>query len=319
IGTWGHGSFRYSFPDIGAEGACPGVNLLVRDNVFDRGQSPSPNGVPDPEWPILVKKDPAHPNDFPNRASDPSIFFKTNDTPDGKLYFWESTDIRVEVPFGPQSHDATLTNCPGDPAGSCPIDSVEFDSCPTQVGCCPDWMLHNMDPRRSPTEQSNFYVQVANNALGTAHQVRVITLLANAAAGVPKLPDNFWQIFPEGGGCPQGTVDLGTGWKEVGFQVIADVGPFHPAVAKFPFNVPMTQADHSCMVAIVDSPQDKLVLGANKTDVELLARNDRHVAQRNLHVIDGPSIVPGTCPTVVSALLEDGTPFSGLTTLNVPN
>ncbi len=316
--TWGHGAFRYAFPPVGAEGSCSGVSLVVRDNVYDRGQEPSPNGVPDPEWPIQITKDPAHATEFPNRPTDFDGFFKPNDSADGKLYFWESTDIRVEVP---SKHDATAHSCPA--GETCPLDSVEFDSCPRQVGSCPNWMLHDMNPLRSqpapaPATITNFYVQVANNGVGTAHKVRVVSLLAAASAGVPHLPATYWSSFHAGGGCDTVPATVGE-WQVVGCKVIDHIGPFRPEVAQFPYAVPSGQAQHSCMMALVDSPDDKLSESTQEIDLEARARNDRHVAQRNLQIEDGPSVEYGGSPGVVSASLANGIPFSGLETLKVPN
>ena len=303
IGTWGHGAFRFSL-DLIAEEACRGVNLLVRNNVFDHGQSPPPDGVPDPEWPRPID----------SKAS--PVFYKPDDV--DKLYFWESTDIRAEVPFGTPSHDATAFNCPDDPGGRCPVDSVEFDSCPSEVGACPPWAVQNMDPRASATQATNFYVQVSNNGLATANSVRVITLITNAAAGVPDLPANFWSLFPPGGACPATPPNLGP-WIQVGCKTVDQVGPFLPAVTQFPFAVPTTMDPHSCMVAIVDSQSDPIVLGSDRFQVEALALRDRHVAQRNLHILDSPGLTGANPGQIVSGSTASGVPFTGTTILRVPN
>ncbi len=313
IGTWGHGAYRYVFPPVGSEETCRGVQLLIRDNVFDQGRSPSLNGVPDPEWPQPIDR-----NVTP-------IFYKPNET--DRVYFWESTDIRTEVPT---KHDTMAYNCPWAPGIGCPVDSVEFDGCPIQVGACPLWALRDTDPVRSPLPPqppvtTNFYVQVTNNGLATANKVRVVTLIADASAGVPPLPTNFWSqtvnpgVVPEPPGSACGTLAAGP-WAMVGCKVLdKQVGPATPEVVQFPFAVPVTTTSHSCMVAIVDSAADPVVPGSNPANVEVLAQTERHVAMRNLHVIDGPSAAAASTNEGAGTSTAPGIPFSGLATLKVPN
>ena len=59
VGSMGHGAFQR---DIRPGLTCPSAQLVVRDNVIDRGATPSPSGVPDPEHPIA---DPARPGFAP--------------------------------------------------------------------------------------------------------------------------------------------------------------------------------------------------------------------------------------------------------------
>jgi hypothetical protein len=67
----GHGAFQRS---VSPGTTCSNVMLTIRDNVFDRGFTPSPSGVPDPEHPI---PDPARPG-----------FYKPDDTGAGRPGPW---------------------------------------------------------------------------------------------------------------------------------------------------------------------------------------------------------------------------------------
>jgi len=287
IGTWGLGSFKRNINKT----TCPSVELLVRDTVFDQGTAPTPSGLPDPEHPI---QDTARPP-----------FYKPDDTDGGRVYFWESTDIRVDVP-SLYSGAYQFTS----------VDSVEFDSCPASITSCPPWVLTNVDPRRGQT--ANVYVQVHNQGLSSANNVRVVAMYADASAGVPPLPANFWTATAVPGQTNCGTLDESTGWHMVGCGVVSQVNQRIPEVQKFSWNVPTTTAEHTCMLSIVDSADDPIT--NTTTDVEALTINDRRVAHRNLHVIDGPSgPAPGSGGPGAGGSKAPGVPFSGLTTLFVPN
>ncbi|MGH7270914.1 MAG: WD40/YVTN/BNR-like repeat-containing protein, partial [Polyangiaceae bacterium] len=167
IGTYGYGAYTRNVNST----TCPGTRLIVRDNVFDQGQSPSPSGVPDPE----------------HHIADPTQlgFFKADDTTGGEVYFWDSTDVRIDIP---SQHT-------GDPAHQiAQADSVEFETCPVEKGsnveACPvDTMV---DTNRVRGSSANAYVQVANEGLQQSSDVRVITLFVDATLQVPNLPSDFW-------------------------------------------------------------------------------------------------------------------------------
>lgn len=286
VGTWGLGAYTRDI--TGSD--CSSVQLLVRDSVFDQGQTPTPSGMPDPEHPI---EDPARPP-----------FYKPDDTDGGRVYFWESTDIRVDVP--------SLYNASYQFSS---VDHVEFESCPASIASCPPWVLTNVDPRRG--QLANVYVQVHNRGLAPASNVRVVAMYADASAGVPPLPANFWTQTAVPGTTSCGALDESSGWHMVGCGVVSEVSARIPEVQKFAWNVPASAAEHTCMLTIVDSAQDPIT--NTTTDVEDLTINDRRVAHRNLHVIDGPSAVPGSGGPAAGGSSAPGTPFSGLSTVFVPN
>lgn len=182
IGTMGHGAYQR---DVRPGIACPAARLLVRDNVDDQGERPSVSGVPDPEHP---SPDPARPG-----------FYKPDDTDAGRLSWWSSADIRIDVPSS-----APVKN------RIAPADHVEMQSCPINLSDCPPGTLLDASPQRGQT--ARVYAQVNNVGLQPASDVRVVALFADASTGLPLLPADFWTTtFPAGStGC--GALDTSTGW-----------------------------------------------------------------------------------------------------------
>ncbi len=102
----------------------------------------------------------------------------------------------------------------------------------------------------------------------------------------------------------------------VGCGVVPVVNPDYPEVIKFPWSVPTTAADHSCMVVVVESADDPIpsnIRGQLSTGTIVPA--DRHIAQRNLHIISAPPAPPGGSPPPGGGAF----PFTGLTSVLVPN
>ena len=179
--------------------------------------------------------------------------------------------------------------------------------------------MTHVDPRRG--EPANVYVQVRNKGLAPAEDVRVVALYADASAGVPPLPADFWTstAVPGASGC--GALDGSTGWTMIGCGTLDEVNQRIPEVQKFSWDVPAEAAEHTCVLTVVDSAADPIT--NTTTDAEALTISDRHVAHRNLHVIDGPSANPAACvydgSPAAGGSPERGAPFSGLSTLLVPN
>jgi hypothetical protein len=68
------------------------------------------------------------------------------------------------------------------------------------------------------------------------------------------------------------------------------VNPELPEVAKLPWNLPVVIAKHHCFLAIIDSPVDAIGTETRNTfHVATLVPKDRHVAQRNVHLINPPA------------------------------
>jgi len=283
IGSMGHGAFQR---DIRPGITCSSAQLVVRDNVVDRGVTPSPSGVPDPEHPI---PDPARPG-----------FYKPDDTTAGRLYWWNSADVRIDVPSAAPVKNQIVS-----------ADHVEAESCPIQLSDCPAGTIRDADPQRG--QAARVYAQVNNMGLQPATNVRVMALFADASAGLPLLPNDFWTTtFPSGStGC--GALTPGSGWQFADpanpCRVIPVVNPELPETARFNWTVPMGQAQHSCMLIVTESvtdPIDPNVRATNERRLWELVPNNRQISLRNLHVIDTPPAPAGGMP-------------KGMESMDVPN
>jgi len=277
IATMGHGSFQR---DIRPGFTCPARMLVVRDNVYDRGITPSPSSVADAEHPI---PDAARPG-----------FYKPDDTPGGQVYWWTSSDIRIDVPSIDLPRNTFST-----------VDNVELESCPTLIGNCPAGTMVDSEARRGRPAKA--YVQVANRGLQPVTSVRVIALYADASTGLPLLPANFWTTTFPAGSTTCGALDTSTGWHLVDSgspcRVVPVVNPDLPEVVGFNWSVPATAAEHSCMLTIVESAQDPLdpsIRASNEVRPWIFVPGERHIGQRNLHVIDPTS--PGGGPMMMETM-----------------
>jgi hypothetical protein len=281
IGTMGHGAYQR---DVRPGITCPGAMLVVRDNVFDRGVTPSPSGVPDAEHPV---PDPARPG-----------FYKPNDDPAAEVYWWTSTDIRIDVPSQDQPQNVIAN-----------ADHVEFETAPVEIATPPPGVLKDSNPIKG--QPARAYVQVTNHGLQPASNVRVVALWADATAGLPLLPNDFWTTTVPAGSTTCGALDTSTGWNFVEpanpCRVIQVVNPALPEVVGFDWDVPVTAADHSCMLAMaesVDDPLDPSVRSTNEVRPWVFIPNNRQIGLRNLHLVTSSS---------------PRRPVQGLEGLNVPN
>lgn len=282
IGTFGHGSAQR---DVRPGITCPGAELMVRDNVFDHGAEPSPSGVPDTEHPI---PDPSRPG-----------FYMPDNTSAGEVYWWDSTDIRIDVP----SIDPPMNTIAS-------ADHVELETCPIELSSCPQGAILDSNPIRGQLAKA--YVQVTNQGLSPASNVRVIALYADASAGLPLLPPSFWTTTLPSGSTSCGALDTSTGWNLVDpsnpCQTIPVVNPEVPEVAAFNWNVPVTAADHTCMFVVVESADDPLdpnIRASNELRPWVLVPQYRHISNRNLHI--------------VTASVPSGGMYGGMVPLNISN
>jgi hypothetical protein len=291
VATYGYGAYLY---DLENSAQCAQSKLLIRDNVFDTGTTPSPFDLPDPEHPTTDK-----------RVGDLQ-FYKPNDTEGNKVYWWDSSDIRVDIPsLKPVANQLSAT-----------VDNFEFEGCPVEASSCNPGTMIDSDPVRGT--DANVYVQLQQRGLGPVSNVRVMTLFTDATTEVPPLPADFWtKTFPPrdasgNGGC--GPIDPANanGWQMVGCASgFGPVEPGVPEIAWFPWKVPDSAADHSCMVTLIDSGQDQVTAATRQLfRVEDIVPNSPLVAQRNLHIISPPAAaLSGTVSM----------PYTGLASVWVPN
>lgn len=259
-GTFGHGMYRR---DIRPDAACKPKMLLVRDNVYDDGDEPSPYGIPDAEHPI---EDPLRPQ-----------FYKPDDSWGGRVYWWTSSDIRIDVPsMAPYKN--TIANA----------DHVEFEVCPTALADCPAGTMVDAPPQSGKT--ARVYVQVQNRGVETVAGTRVIAVWAPLSAALPPLPPSFWSTtFPANGPC--GALDPSTGWQLLDpnnpCREIPSIHPELPELARFDWFVPLGVDGHACILTVVESPDDPLdskIRALNLVKPEDFIPISRHAAQRNLTV-----------------------------------
>jgi photosystem II stability/assembly factor-like uncharacterized protein len=179
------------------------------------------------------------------------------------LWWWQCADIKVDALEGsPPAYQMPVAA----------VDYVAFESA--------------LEHRKAQRGRVNrIYVQVHNQGISPALNVAVKVLWADASAGLPALPPDFWTAFP---GNSTNTTD----WHPVGAaQTIPSLPPYLPAVLEWDWNTPVTAATHSCLLTIVDSASDPIAAGSKVFVVNTLVHNERRCGLRNLHVVDAP---PGT-------------------------
>lgn len=194
----------------------------------------------------------------PSNVLDPTL-------PGSTLHWWESADIKID------SH-------PYYPLDSL-FDGIEFD-----LSIYED-VIRN-DP--SHPNPNRLYVQVHNRGPFPAHNVKVKVIWLDCAAATPELPADFWSNYPN-------DWTASSDWKSVDpsipFQIIPELLPNTPKVLMWNWIVPTSASDHVCMVGIVSSDEDPV----NRSDAIpddrrswVIVPNDKHITQRNLHVITLP-------------------------------
>jgi hypothetical protein len=186
---------------------------------------------------------------FPSPSAEPDPLDIGSDE-----YWWMSPDIKVQPP-GLYTPDAVF-------------DGVEFD---TEV-------VHQ-DPVRGASNR--FYLQVHNRGWRNATNVRVRAFFADASAGLPALPGDFWTAFP-------GSDPSGTAWRPIGpARTIALLEPNRPVIVSWDWTVPASAATHSCLLAVSTCAEDPIT--TTQLDPGLLVPNEKRVCLKNLNVVSTPS------------------------------
>lgn len=212
-------------------GGRGGVDIFVRDNRLDWGNTEQPSSV---------------------------TFEKSR----GSVPYWESVDIKIDAPpfrtFPPASADelsclvsagiqVELTG--GGRSIQAPQTSVDF-------GC-----FAYEDP--VPGVLNRIYVRAHNRGVSAATNVRVkLIWAAHISANAPGLAADFWSAFASNADSG----DTST-WHPLATQTVASL-PYSgaslagtdddaSAVLSFDFTAPVfDQADHLTVLAIIDSPDD---------------------------------------------------------------
>jgi hypothetical protein len=127
------------------------------------------------------------------------------------------------------------------------------------------------------------YVKVNNRGFAPGASVTVKLLYANASAGLPPLPPDFWTAFPNN------SMNT-TNWKPVGAaKTILSLSPTEPTILEWDLALPSTAATHSCLLAVMDCPQNPIPAGNKIFNVDQLVRNEKRVGLKNLHVVNIPA------------------------------
>jgi hypothetical protein len=184
-------------------------------------------------------------------------------------FWWQSPDIKVDA----------------SPYYTVPVvfDGVDFD------GETAEDVVRNDPGHPAP---NRLYVQVHNRGPFVASNVKVKVLYANASAGLPALPGDFWASYPNDWTAASGwtTVD-----PTVPYQLVPQLLPATPAVLRWDWVVPPSANAHTCMLLVVSCDEDPVLRSDAVPDDHLLnvvVPMDKHVALRNLHVVTG-SAPPG--------------------------
>lgn len=292
IGTWGYGIYRR---ELDPAALCPAHMLLVRDNVFDRGASPSTpqSGFADPEHPV---PDPGKPP-----------FFLADSSGAGRLFWWSSTDVRIDVPDAdpPQNLIADA-------------DHVELETCPILIMDCPPGTMIDSHPRRG--KLAHAYVQVTNGGKEPVANARVIALWTDTTASTPLLPIDFWSATFPTPDTPCGAIAAGSPWHLVDplqpCRTIAQIDPPMPELARFDWNVPQNAPEKACFLTIVESLDDPLpgaIRANNQRDLWNIVPQNRHMTVRNLHFVDPPMMASqGPSKLVEVIAIPNPTPDDGI-------
>jgi photosystem II stability/assembly factor-like uncharacterized protein len=185
--------------------------------------------------------------------------------PNTLVHHWESVDIKVDAMEGQPPEFQTASHI---------TDYVAFES-----------DLQHRTARRG--EINRFYVQLHNRGVNKATNVQARGFFAEAHAGLPPLPSDFWS-----GGKPFTGTPLGTDWTPIGpTQTISVLEPAEPAVVEWDWLVPTTAHKHSCLLALSSCAEDPLA-GTGIFNADYLVLNRKHVALKNLHVEDAVMGMP---------------------------
>lgn len=133
------------------------------------------------------------------------------------------------------------------------------------------------------------YVKVNNRGFAPGANAVVKLLYADASAGLPPLPPDFWVAFPNNSANTTVWHPLNKGAGT--FQTITTLSPTEPTVLEWDFPLPTSAATHSCLLAVMDCPADPIPAGNKIFNVDALVRNEKRVGLKNLHVVNIP---PGT-------------------------
>jgi photosystem II stability/assembly factor-like uncharacterized protein len=176
-------------------------------------------------------------------------------------YWWTCSDIKVDALEGPG------------PAYQLPVAGVDYVTFESQ--------LQHRNAQRGRVNR--VYVQVHNRGIQPAANVTVRVYFADASAGLPPLPPDFWTAFPP----------TGSTWTAITPALaIPSLSNTIPAILEWDWSTPTSSADHTCLLVVVDSPADPIPAANKVFDVGLLVSREKHAGLKNLHIVDAPPAAP---------------------------
>jgi hypothetical protein len=178
-----------------------------------------------------------------------------------QLWWWQCADIKVDALEGPT---------PSYQMPAATVDYLVFEN-----------KLQHRNAQRGKTNR--IYVQVHNRGFAAGANVTVKVLYADASAGLPQLPGDFWTAFPND------SIDT-SHWNAIGpAQVITTLSATEPAVLEWDWNTPTAAADHSCLLVVMDSPSNPIPAGNKVFDIGTLVSNEKRAGLKNLHIVNAPT------------------------------
>ncbi|HEU4884783.1 MAG TPA: hypothetical protein VFT45_21175, partial [Longimicrobium sp.] len=177
------------------------------------------------------------------------------------LYWWQCADIKVDA-------------AEGNPASfQFPVSSVDYVVMESR--------LQQRNAQRGKTNR--VYVQLHNRGILPGSQVTVRVMFANASAGLPQLPADFWTSWPNNPVSP-------SGWAPVGPpKTVTVLSTVEPSVLEWDWATPATAAAHTCLLVVMDSPSNPIPAASKVLNVGVLVPNEKRTGLRNLTIVDAPT------------------------------
>jgi photosystem II stability/assembly factor-like uncharacterized protein len=213
---------------------------------------------------------------LPATFDDPTRYVALGDP----QYFWMCADIKI---------DALEGTVPSYQMPIAAVDYVAFEA------------LQHRQPQR--TKVNRVYVQLHNRGFQPASNVTVKILWADASAGLPALPADFWTAFPSNSANT-------AQWRPVGAaKTIALFKPGKPVVLEWDWTPPPGAAEHSCLLVVMDSASDPIPAARKVFDVGVLIPTEKRIGLKNLHIVDTQSspAIGETFATLRFAAADKGT------------
>jgi photosystem II stability/assembly factor-like uncharacterized protein len=209
------------------------------------------------------------PSGIPASFEDPLRFVALGDP----QQLWMCADIKVDALEGAVPSYQMLV---------AEVDYVAFEA-----------KLQHRQPQRSKVNR--VYVQIHNRGFQPAVDVNVKLLWAEASAGVPALPSDFWTAFP-------GDSADTTQWQPIGAaQTVASFKPGIPVVLEWDWTPPATAAEHSSLLVVMDSASDPIPAANKLFDVATLVAAEKRVGWKSVQVVDVPTAAtPGGSSGILS-------------------